>query len=268
MNSRKTVDHPRTPSPPLPPSLKRRQSVSMPGSLYPRSPSIMPDSPPLSTGEEGRHVRFAPAVCSPHSSWDAHEAGPSRPWDIPKARTSTQQEPMSSSSFSRRASGSQSSSASPLRPKSVSSVKDAVSRFTVGEADADASILLPKETIVVSPGKGKGKEKARDGEHSSMSSREKGRGRAQELELIETSKEIHVQGKERELLEAREEQTMRERRWERDRDKAEDIDERRREDEREREKDKDRIRMLEEEIQQLKEEVCARDVIGVSFIYS
>jgi hypothetical protein len=137
-------------------------------------------------------------------------------------------------------------------------VRDVVKRFRVGEEDADASILLPKETV--SPGKGKGK--ARGDERvpmgvSQLSSRDKGKQLTREVDdceyefvhTAETSGEVRVRGKERELVEAREEHLRKERRRERDREK--DVEEA----EKERNMDKERIKMLEQEIQRLKEEV-------------
>ena len=224
----------------------------------------MPDSPPLCTGEADRHVRFTSAVRSPHPSSVAYEAGPSRPRDIPKTHASTSREPALSSSSEKHVSGSQSSSVSPLRSRGVPSVKDAVSRFRIGEDDADVRILLPKEAVVVSPGKGKGKEKEAEKGRDVKSvhlcllpSREKGNQHSQEPECADTSKEIRMRGKERGAGrgERRADEEGKEvGTWDRDKDK--DLDERRREDEKEREKDKERIKMLEEEIRRLNEEVC------------
>ncbi|KIM84785.1 hypothetical protein PILCRDRAFT_817582 [Piloderma croceum F 1598] len=233
-----------TPSPPPPPELhpslqQRTQPVSMPGSLFPRSPSLLPDLPPHYMDErDDRRVRF-------------ENEGPSRPRDIPHPRTP----------FDKATSGSYSSpvsaSMSPLDRRGVPSVRDAVRRFRV--EDANASILLPRETV--SPGKGKGK--AREDEYTVSpppSSRDKGKQRARDVDgheheymhAAETSDEVRVRGKERELVEARDKQMRRERRKERDRDT--DVDGR------EREKDKERIRMLEEEIRKLKEELSKRPI--------
>jgi hypothetical protein len=213
----------------------------MPGSLFPRSPSLLPDSPPHYIDErDDRRVRF-------------ENEGPSRPRDIPHPRTP----------FDKATSGSYSSpvstSMSPLDRRGVPSVRDAVRRFRV--EDANASILLPRETV--SPGKGKGK--AREDEYTVSrppSSRDKGKQRARDVDgheheyvhAAETSGEVRVRGKERELVEAKEEQMRRGRRKERDR--YTDVDER------EREKDKEKIKMLEEEIRKLKEEVFLFISIG------
>jgi hypothetical protein len=74
------------------------------------------------------------------------------------------------------------------------------------------------------------------------------------LEDADTSGEVRVRGKERELFAAREEQKRNEeRRWERDKEKEKEDEAERA---RERERDKEKIRMLEEEILRLKNEVC------------
>jgi hypothetical protein len=212
-------------SPPhLPTALRRRLSMTMPGSLFPRSSSLQPESPPHD--DDNRRVRFHPGVLSPPHS------------RRPNSDVST-----------------------PLRPKTIPSVKAAVQMFQV---DADASILLPATSV--SPGKGAGKVlhdavnqgrgRTLSDDHEdesplyiSSSSHEKGKGRAHESSLDpgNTSGEIRVQGKERELLVAREEQRQKERRWERDKDDVEADSERR--------KDKEKIKALEDEIRRLKEEV-------------
>jgi len=153
-----------------------------------------------------------------------------------------------------------------------------VRRFRVGEEDADASILLPKETL--SPGNNKGKEKVRDEipTPSPISSRNKGKERAQEgvpesecgydnVRAAETSEDVRVRGKERELVEAREEHMRKERRREREKDRHREKDRdtdsvAEEEKERERGRDKERIRMLEEEIRILKEEVNLTSSFG------
>ncbi|KAF8207218.1 hypothetical protein K438DRAFT_428702 [Mycena galopus ATCC 62051] len=46
-------------------ALRRRASMTMPGSLFPRSTSIQPESPPRYPDDEPRQVRWAPDVFSP-----------------------------------------------------------------------------------------------------------------------------------------------------------------------------------------------------------
>ncbi|KAF7978838.1 hypothetical protein HWV62_44639 [Athelia sp. TMB] len=274
--SRRLNSEPRkTPSPPpVPryPSLLKVHPVTMPGSLFPRSPSLMPESPPRHQGrteDSDRHVHFTPPgrqeYCSSSSDETETEAGPSRPRTISRPKVPSRKHPRSQPSSPRVAT---SLSLSPLRSPSV---KEAVKRFRVGVDDADASLLLPKETV--SP-KGKGKEREIPiisllGRTPSPTrhSVDKGKQRASrpepevepetsngdELYAADTSEEVRVKGIERELLEAKEEQTRKEQRWERDRDKARQEDE-----DQERAKDKDRIKMLEEEILRLKEELSRR----------
>jgi hypothetical protein len=90
-----------------------------------------------------------------------------------------------------------------------------------------------------------------------MSAKAKGKQRAegsyQELTSADTSGEIRVRGKERELVVIRQSQRDRESNWEQNRDSEGD----RPKFEAEREKDKERIRLLEDEIQRLKEEVSS-----------
>lgn len=136
-------------------------------------------------------------------------------------------------------------------------MKDAVRRFRVGEEDADASILFPRETV--SPGKGKAK--ARDDPVSTTpfrpSLRDKGKQRAREEEGdgygyvhdAGMSGKVRVRGKEEKLVEATAEQMVRDRWGEHDRDGDWE------EGETGGGRDKERIRMLEGEIRKLKEEV-------------
>lgn len=118
----------------------------------------------------------------------------------------------------------------------------------MGEGDADPSILLPSPTNSPTRSKRQVEEQPR------ISARDKGKGRAVD-EIIEldawdgdTSGEVRVQGKERELIAAREEQQRHEQRGEREKRFIEEPD-------REKAVDKQRIKMLEDEILKLKEEV-------------
>ncbi|KAJ7914882.1 hypothetical protein B0H13DRAFT_2001497 [Mycena leptocephala] len=115
------------------------------------------------------------------------------------------------------------------------------------------SILLP------SP-KGKAKATVPEAHSPRFSAQEKGKGRAYDLEDADTSGEVRVRGKERELFAAREEQKRNEeRRWERDKEKEKEDEAERA---RERERDKEKIRMLEEEILRLKNELSSRPYLG------
>lgn len=238
--------------------LRRRPSMTMPGSLFPRSSSIEPDSSPRCLGEEQRRVRFATGITSPLHR-DIHQdgggekimAGPSHLPQDSQAKTSREAEEVAKS---------------PLRPRAVPSVKAAVERFHVNRDEVGPSILLP--SLNSSPGKGKAKDGARvDGiqKNSRYASDEqpeghpgvahlnsvKRKGKQRAYEALPGSKKQDasgdncVRGKERELVTAREEHDRNEKRWERDPDV-----------EMERVRDKVRIRKLEQEIMMLKNEVC------------
>lgn len=228
----------------------------MPGSLFPRSPSLLPDSPPRYPDEDERHVRFASAGFSPIQN--NSEAGPSRPRDIPRSKNTVRTRgEASSSSWSDHAGSDPRSSSSSFRSRgSISNVKDAVMRFRVDEDGADASILLPREKSL-SPGKRKEKQRVRGESPAGPSSREKGKSRALNLEpeyhhAAETSGEIRVRGKERELTEAKEEQRRKARAQRDMRDNQVEVGE---EEVFRNDEDKARIKMLEEEVLRLKAEV-------------
>ncbi|KII89629.1 hypothetical protein PLICRDRAFT_558380 [Plicaturopsis crispa FD-325 SS-3] len=231
--------HSRSPSPKQQkPALRRRSSISMPGSLFPRSTSLEPDSP----DEDEQHVRF-----DSHQPSRVSGAGPSDP------------------RASRREASPEHVPSSPLRPRAVPSVKEAVSRFVVTDDGADASILLPSPSV--SPGNRREKRQCRDGD--GLSEKAKGKQRAVEEEYVplthrdrataipiseaDTSADIRVRGKERELVVAREEQHANERRWEQD--KNDDAA-------KENSKNKERIKMLEEEIMRLKAELLRRPAVS------
>jgi hypothetical protein len=121
-------------------------------------------------------------------------------------------------------------------------------RFHVGAEDAGPSILLPSphtsptaHVATRSPGVDKGKARALDETHEG-----------------DTSGVLRVRGKEQELVAAREELDRHQRLMAEDHDDAEGETSLLREVERDRDRDKARIRMLEEEIARLKQEVSAR----------
>jgi len=141
--------------------------------------------------------------------------------------------------------------------RSPSSVKSAVDKFHIGDEDADPSILLPSPQI--SPYSIR-KRKRNEIEHTSPETshrytrEEKGKARATESESINDSDRsgfLRVAGKEQELTAAREEF---DKNHPGDTSYDSDSISRKHRDE-EREKDKARIRLLEEEINRLKEEV-------------
>lgn len=221
----------------------------MPGSLFPRSPSLIPDPLPQHLDDDERHVRFAPAG---FSTIQSNEAGPSRPSG---SQNTIRAHGEASSSCSDHADSGFRSSPSLRSRGSVSNVKDAVMRFRVDKDGADASILLPREKSLT-PSKRKEKQRARGASPAGPSSCEKGKSRALDLEpeychAAETSGEVRVRGKERELAEAKEGQ-RRKARVQRDmHDNQVEADE----EEAVRNADKAKIKMLEEEILRLKAEV-------------
>ena len=165
------------PSPrPLPLAIKRSSSISMPGSLFPRSPSIEPDT---SATEREQRVRFA-----------------SKTLDSPAPHFSPRKSGSSFSSESRSSTTTLSSPSTPRRPKHSDSVKAAVARF---QDDADPHILLPNS-----------KSSPRALGHTENSI-DKGKGRAVECGELNISR---MKGKEKELVAARQELDRTERRLE------------------------------------------------------
>lgn len=225
----------------------------MPGSLFPRSPSLIPDSLPQYLDDDERHVRFASAGFSPIQG--NSEAGPSRPRDIPCSQNTICAHG-NTSSFSDHASSFPRSSSSSFRSRgSVSNVKDAVMRFRVDKDGADASILLPREKSLT-PGKKKEKQRASDASPTGSSPREKGNYRALDLEpeyhhAVETSGEVRVRRKGCEQTEAREDQRKKARVQRDMHDGQVEADE----EGVVRNEDKAKIKMLEEEVLRLKAEV-------------
>lgn len=225
--------------PPMRADRMRPPVITMPGSLFPRSPSIAPE-------EFTQHVpedRFTSDTWDIFSTQSPCEAGPSR-GPIGLSTSENAEEP-----------------ASPFPPpQPQSSVKAAVERFHIGENDADPSILLPSPTTsptrVNGDSKGKAREtytpRERESSPSRLSYKDKGKFRTMELspqtDNADTSSEIRVRGKEKELDAVRKEQREKSKRRERDKHQDE-------EDEREKQRDKDKIKTLEEEIMKLKAEV-------------
>lgn len=214
------------PSPPrstLPGVLKRRQSCTMPGSLFPRSPSTDPEP-----NQVDLRVRFlADCEASPSSGpTQDHDPGENN-MPGPSSRLRSQS-PLDTGRMG--------------KSHRKSSVKAVVDKFRLGEKDADPSILLPSPTN--SPGKGKILSSGQF--HSEQTAggdrRWKGKERAVSpvQEYGENQRDPLLRGKEKELDFVREEQRKHERSWERGQDDLH---------------DKEKIRMLEEEIQRLKTEV-------------
>lgn len=243
---------------PVPPSptLKKQPSFTMPGSLFPRSPSLVPDQP---NGYQCMQAASdVPVSVQPfrppyaNDSGDA-EAGPS--WThsstIPRADSAGPHQPSSLDQF-----------VSPWRVRSVASVKDAVQRYNATDgAEADFSLMLPSpHASPVKPiSKAQSVDEASPHRPSSSSapllSSSKGKERARDsgndddLYFIVCGSSEHdgVHAKERELDAALEEQREHERRLSGDQSRRASV---------ERERDKRRIRALEEEVRRLKEEVC------------
>lgn len=193
----------------------------MPGSLFPRSPSVEPEHHNHASSRQQR-VRFSSKSPStrPHKQ---STASPSTP---------------------------------PRRSNKGSSVRSAVDKFCVGEDDADPSILLPspkKSPLAVGTTNYLHPRGADQDLPSPTSRKDKGKARATDsspVEYFDSSSYLHVKGKERELVAVREELHENERRRE-NYHRGESSSQGR-----ERESDQARIRMLEEEITRLKEEVC------------
>lgn len=144
------------------------------------------------------------------------------------------------------------------RSNKGSSVKSAVDKFSVGEHDADPSILLPspkKSPLAVGTTQYINTRRAEQDIPSATSRKDKGKARAIDISPVEnpdSSGYLRVRGKERELVVAREELHENERRRENyDEGESSFLEKA----ERGRDSDKARIRMLEEEIARLKDEV-------------
>ncbi|KAI6147003.1 hypothetical protein EDD17DRAFT_80378 [Pisolithus thermaeus] len=208
-----------TASAPLP-TLRKKPSITMPGSLFSRTSSLEPED-------------LASQLGGTSSAVDPPGGGKTLPTE-----------------------GSLDAYVSPWRTRPVTSVQDAVQRFNVTSGDeADFSLRIPSpqpspvnfragphpsdETLPPPPSGSPG-----------LLVSSKGKGRMQDDDLMfivgETSDKLQVEAKERELAAAREEQRQRENQsCEASSSSALD----------ERERDKQRIKMLEEEVKRLREEL-------------
>ena len=227
--NRRRSKSPAMPPPPVPThALKKKTSVTMPGSFFPRSPSLEPDyATSLSEGQ----VRSLGVVMSNDQFMREvrNDAGPSRTPGTPRLRrksnSSIQSEP----------------SPSPIAISGGPSVRGVVDRFT---DDADPSLMLPNN--IISP------ERTISSPRSQAKSA-KAKGKERDLGEWEdefsfsgdTSGEIRVRGIEQELLAAREEHYRNE--MEQDPDSSVYVEQR--------EQDQERIRTLEEEVAKLKHQV-------------
>ena len=208
----------------------------MPGSLFPRSSSLEPDA--------RENCLIASTLAGPSSTTDQANGASSTSQSHPN-----QTDPSSLDAF-----------VSPWRTRPVSSVHDAVQRFNITDGDeADFSLRLP--TPHSSPAK-PGATLPSDADMSlrlasnsiKPSSSAKGKERMQDDDLLYILGDVpddntQIQAKERELVAAREEHHQRQR-------LASGGHSSGASDERGRERDKERIRVLEEEVKRLREEVC------------
>ena len=224
-------DRSRSPPSSQQPTLKKKPSITMPGSLFPRSSSLEPDT--------RDNCLLASTLTGP--------SGMANGASSTSQSHSNETDPSSLDAF-----------VSPWRTRPVSSVHHAIQRFniTAGE-EADFSLRLP--TPHSSPAKPSANPPS--GADTSLqlasdfvkpSSSAKGKERMQDDDLLYILGDVpnadtRIQAKERELVAAREEH-QRQR-------LASGGHSGGTSDERERERDKERIRMLEEEVKRLREEV-------------
>lgn len=225
--------------------LKRKRSVTMPGSLFPRSPSIEPEptpAPPMKTDE--RHVHFTPR---------SNDAQPLYPVVTPM-------ESIAERSYSQDLEDEDnpflSERRTPAQLDRITSNSDDAKRFLddfnlsprsspTPESPAPARTAPPRRLLLESPidlppsplplsAKAKGKQKAVEVDDSLSG---------------DTSQVLRFRGKERELQEAKEEQ------WRKEQDRGDDpetsimLQER--------EQDKERIKQLEAEVIALRKQVSS-----------
>ena len=233
-------DSPRSPKPQLSRSLRRRPSVSMPGSLFPRSPSTEPDTEPSAVEKEQR-VRFSLHTPDPQSP---QKQKSSKPLD-----------------------GSASTSGSSRRHSQMvpSSAKIAVDKFHIGEDNADPSILLPSPKrsphVLVTSRNLQSRRISSPSSPSSVTTKHKRKDHSVELfsdDCGNASGFLRVKGKEKELIVSGEELYENGRRY--SEAPALTVEQA----EHDHISDKIRIKILEEEIQKLKREVSGHFSSGTS----
>jgi hypothetical protein len=232
---------------------QRRLSVTMPGSLFPRSESLEPEVPtPAAAPSLARHVSFAATpveVSRRYRTNDNSEGGPS-------------QGPVPFSEAELELDGVPPEQDSPLLTRGAKSVKTAVGQFHLDEDEADASIMLPNPSLspvrtaaehspVRSPERTAPATEASPGDEASPVRLDKGKGRATEDPFLDldpnVSGVIRYRGKQKELDDARAEfRQHEERRGHADHEHQVEGPH---------EQDKRRIQMLEREIETLKAEV-------------
>ena len=231
----------RSPKPQLSRSLRRRPSVSMPGSLFPRSPSTEPDADPFAVEKE-QCVRFALHTSDPQS---------------PQKQKSPKL--LDGSAFT--------SDPSRRHFKIVSSsVKTAVDKFHIGDEDADPSILLPSPKrsphVLVSSRNLQSRRISNPISPSAVATKHKRKNHSVELfsdDCGDASGFLRVKGKEKELIASRGEL------YENGRCDNEAPALSVEQAEHDYNSDKIRIKMLEEEIERLKEEVSGHFSSGASY---
>lgn len=222
------------PPPPLPRALHRQPSSTMPGALFPRSPSLVPDAQSLAA--VARHVHFFPAQPA-YFDFEAPVPGPSSPPEPARPPSS-------------------------IIPRGARSRTGSVSSDTSGRRAWEGGTVRAGDVVASGPSgpswKEKGKQRATaaadvvlKSEASSSPARPIGTGRARdagpEPVSADTSGEIRVRGKVRELSAVREERRAREQWWESEvettviREEKADYEE--------------KIKRLEEEVQRLTAEV-------------
>ncbi|KAG6334109.1 hypothetical protein ID866_4971, partial [Astraeus odoratus] len=233
---------------PLPP-LKKKPSITMPGSLFPRSSSLEPDA-----RNNGHPYRKMNAPGSSRTAGPTDGAN-----DLPDPHTSQPHVNSVDTTAGIPESGSSSLDTyiSPWRTRPVASVHDAVQRFNVTDGE-EADFSLRLHSLHSSPVHPFAKPSTDlessltlPSDSNQVLSSSKGKERMQDDDLMyiigETSDNTHLRTKERELVAAREECDRRVN------PSSEGPDNNTTD---ERGRDKERIKALEEEVKRLREELA------------